>query len=312
MRIISLLPSTTEICYSLGLGDQIVGVTHECDYPEDARRKPHLTRNVLPPGRFTSAEIDRLVSERVRNGQPIYELDANLMAELEPDLILTQALCEVCAVSYDDVLAVARSLPKVPEVLSFEPDSTEGILQSISEVARAAGVEAEGERVLADLRGRLDAVEARVAGAEPVRAVCLEWLDPPMVGGHWAPEMVRRAGGIDLLGQEGEKSTYTEWDRIVAANPDVVIAMPCGYDLEWTLQETQVLHTIPAFMGLRAVRESQVYAVDGSAYFNRPGPRVVDGVELLARIFHPSRCAGIGPCGGVRKIHPGSRVAKAV
>ncbi len=286
MKIVSLLPSTTEICYALGLGDAVVGVTHECDYPDDAREKPHLTANVLPDGEHTSADIDRMIAERVMNGQSIYHLDTDLLAELEPDLILTQELCEVCAVSYTDVLAAARLLPKMPVVAAFEPHTIDEILASIAEVARLAGVPERGERVVQELRARLVAVAERVRRAEPQRVLCLEWLSPPMAGGHWVPEMVRLAGGIDVLGPEGQPSTYITWEQIAAADPDVVIVMPCGYDLDATRVAMQELDDIPEWHALRAVREGCVYPVDGSGYFNRPGPRIVDGVELLAGLIH--------------------------
>jgi iron complex transport system substrate-binding protein len=223
----------------------------------------------------------------VLNGQSIYHLDTDLLAELAPDLILTQELCEVCAVSYTDVLAAAQALPKVPEVVAFEPHTIEGILASIGEVARLAGVSERGEQVVAGLRSRLAAVAARTSGGQPPRVLCLEWLLPPMVGGHWVPEMVRLAGGVDVLGPEGQPSTYVTWEQIAAADPDVIIVMPCGYDLPATRQAMQELDDIPDWHTLRAVREGRFYPVDGSSYFNRPGPRVVDGVELLARLIHP-------------------------
>lgn len=288
MKIVSLLPSTTEICYALGLGDAVVGVTHECDFPGDALGKPHLTANVLPEGEHTSADIDRLIAERVMNGQSIYHLDTDLLADLAPDLILTQELCEVCAVSYTDVLAAARTLPKTPEVAAFEPHNISEILASISEVARLAGVPERGEQVVAELRARLEAVADRVTGAEPRRVLCLEWLAPPMAGGHWVPEMVRLAGGVDVLGPEGEPSTYVTWEQIAETDPDVVVVMPCGYDLDATRVAMRELDDVPEWHRLRAVREGRVYPVDGSGYFNRPGPRIVDGVELLESLIHSS------------------------
>jgi iron complex transport system substrate-binding protein len=302
MNIVSLLPSTTEICYALGLGEQLRGVTHECDFPPEASAKPHLTRNVLPPGEHTSADIDRMITERILNGQSIYDLDTGLLAEIAPDLILTQELCDVCAVSYTDVLAAARTLPKVPEVASFEPRSVAEIVESVATVARLASVPERGEETAAALRARLDAVAELLRGVEPVRVLCLEWLDPPMVGGHWVPEMVRLAGGIDVLGPEGEPSVRVEWTPIAESRPDVVVLMPCGYDLPTTLAKVRELDDVPTWRELQAVRDGRVYAVDGSGYFNRPGPRVIDGVELLARLFHPGRCHGIGPCGAARRV----------
>jgi iron complex transport system substrate-binding protein len=295
MNIISLLPSTTEIVYALGLGEQLRAVTHECDFPEDAKKKPHLTKSVLPEGEYGSAEIDRLVRERVLNGQGIYELDHDLLAEIEPDLILTQELCDVCAVSYDDVLAAVERLPKTPRVASFEPDSLELIFQSIYDISWLASHPERGRDLVASLQARLDSLSERLEGTQPKRVLCLEWLDPPMVGGHWVPEMVRLAGGADILGPENEPSVYVSWDEITAAEPDVVILMPCGYDLPTTVRLAGELDDVPDWRELAAVRAGEVYAVDGSGYFNRPGPRVVDGIELLARLFHPDRCSDLGP-----------------
>lgn len=284
MKIVSLLPSTTEICYALGLGDELRGVTHECDFPPEARAKPHLTKNVLPRGDHSSADIDRMIAERVLNGESIYDLDTGLLAEIAPDLILTQELCDVCAVSYDDVLEAARQLPKTPHVASFEPRSVREILDSILEVARLAAVPERGDEVVRGLQLRLDAIQTPDDEDRP-RVLCLEWLDPPMVGGHWVPEMVRLAGGVDVLGPEGRPSVRVSWDDITHADPDVVILMPCGYDLPTTRERAAELDAIPEWPQLRAVREGRVYPVDGSAYFNRPGPRVVDGVELMARLL---------------------------
>ncbi len=295
MNIISLLPSTTEIVYALGLGDELRAVTHECDFPEAAQGKPHITRNVLPDGEHSSVDIDRLVRERVLNGQSIYDLDRTLLAEIEPDLILTQELCDVCAVSYDDVVAAAGALRKAPRVASFEPDSIELIFQSIHDISWLAARPEVGRDLVTALQARLDGLAGRLEGVEPRRVLCLEWLDPPMIGGHWVPEMVRLAGGRDVLGAEGEPSVRVTWDEIAACDPELVVLMPCGYDLETTVHLAGELDEIPAWRELAAVKAGQVYAVDGSGYFNRPGPRVIDGVELLARLFHPDRCAGLGP-----------------
>lgn len=290
-RIVSLLPSTTEICFALGLGDQVVGVTHECDYPPAARALPHLTRNVIPPGARTSAEIDALVRERVLAGGSIYDLDRDLLAALAPDLVLTQALCEVCAVALDEVQAAAATLPIPPRVASFEPRTVEETLASIAEIAALAGVPERGTALVAQLRARLAAVRDRLAGAAPVRVLCLEWLAPPMAGGHWVPEMVRLAGGVDVLGPEGQPSVPVTWDAIDASDPDVIVLMPCGYDLDAAHAAARELEGEPRWHALLAARERRVVVVDASAYFNRPGPRLVDGVELLARLLHPGRSA---------------------
>lgn len=302
MKIVSLLPSTTEICYALGLDEAVVGVTHECDFPAGAPDKPHLTANVLPDGDHSSAEIDRMISERILNGGSIYDLNLPLLEQLAPDLILTQALCRVCAVSYTDVIAAANTLPRMPEVASFEPRTVAEILDSIVEIARLAGVLERGERVVANGRARIDDIQQRLADVPPKRVLCLEWIEPPMVGGHWVPEMVRLAGGVDVLGQAGAPSTYITWDAIAESDPDTIILMPCGYNLDATLVAIRELDDQPAWRALRSVRTGQVFAVDGSGYFNRPGPRVIDGIELLARLLHPQECHGLGPCDAARRV----------
>lgn len=309
-RIVSLLPSTTEICCAIGLADQLVAVTHECDYPPAVASHPHVTRNVLPPGISDGAEIDRLVTERLLEGGSIYELDVALLAELAPDLILTQALCEVCAVAYEDVLSIARRLPGHPRVASIDPHTLEEILESILVVGRLAGRPDTAGAVVSALRLRLAHLAERLGPtAHRPRVVCLEWLDPPMVAGHWVPEMVERAGGRDVLGRAGEPAFRVEWDAVRAAAPEVLVLMPCGYGLEATLDEVQRLLDRPggwppAGADIPAVAAGRVYGVDGSGYFNRPGPRVVDGVEILARILHPEALASTGPPDAARPVAP--------
>ncbi|MBX6340968.1 MAG: cobalamin-binding protein [Thermomicrobiaceae bacterium] len=303
MRIVSLLPSVTEICFALGLGDQLCAVTHECDYPPAARSKPHATRSVLPPGITDSAEIDRRITERVLSGESIYELDVPLLQRLAPDLILTQELCEVCAVSYEDVLRVARRLPGPPRVVSIEPRSVGEVLASIRTVGALTGREAVADAVVRALEHRIQAIRERIPprAARP-RVVCLEWLDPPMVGGHWVPEMVALAGGADALGRAGEPSRRVSWQEVLDAEPEVLVLMPCGYGLEQTIAESARLHDRPGLDALPAVRRGHVYAVDGSSYFNRPGPRLVGGIEILAGVLFPEAFARIGPPGAARAI----------
>lgn len=304
MRIVSLLPSITEICYTLGLGEQLVAVTHECDYPPAAEQKPRITRNVLPPDVTDSAEIDRLVRERVGQGKAIYELDIELLTRLEPDLILTQELCPVCAVSYQDVLEIARTLPRLPNVLSIEPTSVNGVLESFRTVGAATGRERVAEAVIEALQHRMDWIGQRVSeiAGSSRSVVCLEWLDPLMVGGHWVPEMVDMAGGRDMLGQVGERSVCVTWEQVVAAAPDVLVLMPCGNDLAHTVAESEKLRELPRLDAIPAVRHEQVYAVDGSSYFNRPGPRLVNGIEILAEILHPEIFGGIAPEHAVQPV----------
>lgn len=286
MRIATLVPSATETAFALGLGDGVVAVTHECDYPPDAAALPHLTRSVIPEG-LSAAEIDRAVRERTGRGEALYELDAGLLARLEPDLIVTQALCEVCAVSVDDVRAVAAELPSRPRVISLDPTTLGEVLADVRRLAEAAGTPIAGDELVEEARRRIERVRLAVRGAEErPRVAALEWLDPPFVGGHWVPEMIELAGGEDPLGRPGERSRTATWKEIEAARPDVVVAMPCGYDAERSAREALERRERVERLGAR-----KVVAVDAAAYFSRPGPRLVDGLELLAHILHPELAA---------------------
>jgi iron complex transport system substrate-binding protein len=268
--------------FALGLGDSVVGVTHECDYPEEAADLPHLTHSVIPEG-LSAAEIDRAVREHTENGGAIYELDADELRELEPDLIVTQAVCEVCAVSFDDVTKVAETMDPEPEVLSLDPTTLGEMIADIRRLAEAAHVPEEGERLIDDLSDRLDAIAAVVADAgDHPTVLALEWLDPLYIGGHWVPQMIEHAGGIDLLGFAGEKSRIAEWEYVETLKPRIVVAMPCGYDADRAA--TEAYQHAGLIAGLRSER---VVAVDASSYFSRPGPRLVDGIELLAHVLHP-------------------------
>ena len=283
MRIASLVPSATEMLYALGLGDSVVGVTHECDYPAAAGANPHLTRSVIAEG-LSAAEIDREVRERTERGAAIYELAADELRALEPDLIVAQQVCEVCAVSFEDVRAVASTIPSAPRVLSLDPSTLEDVLVDVRTLAAAAGAPEAGEALVADARERLDRVRRSVDGAARPRVLALEWLDPPFAGGHWVPEMIELAGGEDVLGTAGEKSRVLGWSEAGAARADVAVAMPCGYGAELAAGETR-----PWLDQLAALGVTRVVAVDASSYFSRPGPRLVDGVELLAHVLHPDR-----------------------
>ena len=268
--------------FALGLGDSVVAVTHECDYPAEASDTPHLTRSVIPEG-LSAPEIDRAVRERTEAGRALYELDEAKLSELEPDLIVTQAVCEVCAVSYDDVVAAAGRLPSRPRVLSLDPSTLGEVLADIPRLAEAAGVPEEGEELVEEAGFRIDAVRDAVDGAERPRVAAVEWLDPVFIGGHWVPQMIELAGGADLLGLPGEKSRTADWAEVAASEPDVVVSMPCGYDTARAERETAAAGVLLAPLGARVV------AVDASAYFSRPGPRLVDGIELLAHLLHPGR-----------------------
>ena len=289
MRICSLLPSATEIVYALGLGDGLVGVTHECDYPPEAAALPPITSSAIDHIGSPGREIHDDVSRSVHSGSSLYTLDHERLGALSPDVILTQELCDVCAVSYGVVEKAVRLLDADTKVLSLEPTSLRGILDTIEEVARVAGVPERAGPLVEGLQARIDRVAhvAEVARSRP-RVVTLEWLDPPFVGGHWVPEMVRLAGGTNGLGREGAPSYRVAWDDIAAYDPEAVVLMPCGFDLEASVAELERAELPEAWRGLAAVRSGQVYAVDGSAYFNRPGPRIVDGLEILAEIIQPA------------------------
>ncbi|MEA2536333.1 MAG: iron complex transport system substrate-binding protein [Chloroflexota bacterium] len=302
MRIVSLLPSATEIVFALGLGDELVGVTHECDWPPEVADIPAVTRSTRDLSRRSSREIDQLVGASVHGGSSLYELDDAALAASAPDLILTQELCAVCAVSYREVNEVARTIDADLRVVSLEPTSIEGILNSISTVGAMTDAEDAAVDVVAELRERLKKLETRLAkrrdgGQPPVRAVGLEWLDPPFASGHWVPEQIRRAGGWDLLGHEGEKSVRSTWEAVREVDPEMLVLMPCGFHLTETVAEWERTPK-PDFWGeLEAVRRGQVFAVDGSAYFSRPGPRVIDGIGLLAEIFDPDGFVETSPLG---------------
>jgi iron complex transport system substrate-binding protein len=290
MRIASLVPSATEMLFALGLGDSVVAVTHECDYPPDVASLPHLTRSVVPDG-LEPREIDRAVKAIVGEGLPLYELDKARLAELAPDLIVTQALCPVCAVSHEEVEALAQRLPERPVVLSQDPSTLSEVLDDVVELGAAAGVPDAGHELRADLEGRLATVRAAVAEPEAVRVIALEWLDPPFVAGHWVPEMISIAGGDDVAGPPGLKSTQVSWGELSGLEPDVVVAMPCGCYVEGARR--QALERRRQIEELGAAR---AFAVDAASSFSRPGPRLVDGVELLAHLFHPEL---VDPPGGI-------------
>jgi iron complex transport system substrate-binding protein len=287
MRIVSLLPSATEIVCVLGLRDQLVAVTHECDWPPSVRELPKVTRTLIPAD-ATSAEVDDLVRERLESGKALYTLDMPVLERIAPDLIVTQALCDVCAVAEDEVRSAASTLPGMPRVVNLEPRSLADVLASIGQVARATGTEQRCRRVVAGLQARIDKVveRSRHISRRP-RVVLLEWIDPPFSCGHWTPELVEMAGGIEGVGRAGLPSQTTAWSQIVAWRPEVMVIACCGYDLERTLADVPILRCRPNWHDLPCVRDHRVFAVDGSAYFSRPGPRLVDSLEILANSLHP-------------------------
>jgi iron complex transport system substrate-binding protein len=281
MRIVSLVPSATELLFALGLGPEVVAVTHECDYPTAALDLPHVTRDVLPAG-LSSAQIDAAVKERTLAGESIYELDEGALRELEPDLIVTQSLCSVCAVSEDDVRAIAEQISSRPQVISLDPHTVGEVLGDARTLAQATDRKDAAVELIRHAAERIDRVRIAVRGARRPRVVALEWLDPPFAAGHWTPQLISFAGGEDVLGFAGENSEERSWREVQAVQPDIVIVMPCGYDAQIAHREAEMHRDELAALGAR-----EVVAVDASAYFSRPGPRIVDGLELLASILHP-------------------------
>jgi iron complex transport system substrate-binding protein len=288
MRICSLLPGATEIAFLLGLGDEVVGVTHECDYPAEAREKPVIVRSLIDSNRMTSIEIDRWVTERLRNKQGLYIIDEKRLREAAPDVILTQGLCDVCAIDYNEVVNASATLANKPKIVSLTPNCLTDVLSDVARVGEATGHRLKAEQVVRDLEQRISAVREQAArrSAGP-RVACLEWFDPIYAAGHWVPEMIELAGGHDVLGRKGAPSEKINWKTVVDLAPDVIVLMPCGFDTQRTAQEATALNRLEGWHDLPAVRAGKVFAVNGHAFFSRPGPRLVDGLEILAEIIHP-------------------------
>jgi iron complex transport system substrate-binding protein len=283
MRIVSLVPHATELLFTLGLGPDVVGVTHECDYPPAALECRQVTRDVLPAG-LGAAEIDAAVRDRTLNGDAIYALDREALAQLEPDLIVTQALCPVCAVSYEEVAELAGELPSRPRVISLDPKTLGETLGDVRTLAEATGRRDRGIELIRQASARIDRVRLAVRAQPRPRVAALEWLDPVYVAGHWTPQLIELAGGQDVLGLPAEPSETRSWEAVAAAEPEVVVVMPCGYDAPRAHQEALTYAS-----ELAALKAERVVAVNASAYFSRPGPRLIDGLELLAQILHPER-----------------------
>ena len=293
MRIISLLPSATEIVFALGRGDDLVGVTFECDFPEEATSRPVVVRSALPQDRqLSSEEIDSAVRERMETRSPLYTLERELIAELEPDVVLTQDLCRVCAVPAGQVERALGELgASGATVVSLEPHSLGGILDSFLEVGEVLQARDAAEELVARSRTRIEAVRATARRLPSVRVFCLEWLEPPFVGGHWIPEMVEAAGGVNLLNTAEHRSRVVTWREVRDAGPEVTVFMPCGYYLQEAEDEADALIANAEFAETPAAREGAVFAVDATSYFSRPGPRIVDGLEALAWAIHPNAYA---------------------
>ena len=302
MRICSLLPSSTEILFALGLGDSVVGVTHECDFPPEAAKKPALIRPRVDPN-AAPAELDCQVMELVKRGEGIYAVDAELLASLSPDLIVTQDLCHVCAASPDDLAAALTRFTKRPRVLSLTPHSLRDVWDDIRRVGDATSSRREAQALAITLEQRVAAIEMKAAQSSTrPRVVCLEWLDPYYVGGHWVPEMVAKAGGEDVLGKAGEPSFRVTADQIANSNADVIVVMPCGYNLSRTVDGYRAAQIPEGWNALPAVCNRRIFAVDANSYFSRPGPRLADGVALLAHILHPDLFPSESPADSFRAV----------
>ena len=287
MRVVSLLPSATELLAFVGAADTLVGVSHECDYPAGVEKFPKLTRPPIDHHSMTSAEIDAAIGKHLSETGSLYALDAELLEELQPDLILTQGLCDVCAVSLSAVQEAATGLSTKPRVLSLNPTTLDEVLGLAIEVGDAVGRGGEARKNVAVLRERLARVEEAVSGLPRPRVGAVEWLDPPFSAGHWVPEMVRLAGGEEIFAEEGEPSARLSWEDVFAAAPEVLVLMPCGFDTDRALREARALPGLEGWGGVPAARSGRVWAVDANSYFSRPAPRLVQGVEILARILHP-------------------------
>ncbi len=290
MRIASFLPGATEIAFALGLGDEIVGVSHECDYPSEAREKPVLVRSLVTTDALSPSEIHSAVGERVARRQPLYEVDLEALRAASPDLVLAQELCDVCATPWATVLDTVTKVNPQAKFVNYSPKRITQVFEDICRIAAAAGCAMAGQVLTMRLRSRVNEIRSRSQGSGSLpRVVCLEWTDPLIVAGHWVPEMIRHIGAMDPLGEEGKPARRVEWEDVVKAKPEVLIVMPCGFDAEHALAQIPRLAAMPGWADLPCVKRPRVWAVDAGSYFSRPGPRLVEGIEILGKILHPAR-----------------------
>jgi iron complex transport system substrate-binding protein len=299
-RIVSLLSSATEIVYELGLQEHLVGISHECDFPPEALRLPRLSRSRFDPAGMDSGEIDAAVRRSMEEFGSVYEVDADALAALRPDVVLTQAVCEVCAVPTGSVEQAVAELSDPPDVVSLDAHTLEGILATIRQVADAAGVPERGEEAVARLRDRIDRVLESVEGAPRPRVLALEWLDPPFAPGHWVPEMVEIAGGDNLVGRSGRHSAQISWAELHGQNPDRLLLIPCGYDLDQAQADSDRHRDRLDQVAGQAIADGGAWVGHG-AFFSRSGPRVVGGIEALSAVFHPDRVPGAAAWGRVAR-----------
>jgi iron complex transport system substrate-binding protein len=304
-RIVSLLPAATEMVYALGIADQIVGVSHECDFPSAAKAKPAVVRPALALDKMSLREIDVAVAECIRSGGSLYQVDDNLLCELKPDLILTQNLCQVCATSGNDLASALRLLEPTPEILWMTPHSLQEIFENIRQLGQATDRSSAAETCIHERSERLERILARTKNvSRRPRVFCMEWADPVYCAGHWVREMVELAGGTDELARKGTDSVRIPWADVVKWSPEIIIFSPCGFNLEKALEQIFHLESQPGWAELPAVRNQQVYAVDANSYFARPGPRVAEGTELLAHLIHPELFGWNGPDDAFQEVSP--------
>ncbi len=302
MRICSLFPAATEIVFALGFGDSLVGASHECNYPAAASKLPSVTSSKVPAG-LSSAEIDRVVTAILQDGGSLYGLDTALLDRLAPDLIITQALCEVCALSSDEVRHALSALACRPQLLSLQANSLASILDDIRTVAVALGRGDRGERLVGSLQARIEAIARITQGVTyRPRVFCMEWVDPPYCGGHWMKELVEIAGGDDALAVSHRPSSRVAWQDVLDFAPEIIVLTCCGFDVERASRESWILAGFPGAHGLPAIRNNQVFATDSAAYFARPGPRIVDSLEILAHLIHPEMISAPQLPGAFRKL----------
>lgn len=301
-RIVSFLPSATEMACALGLEDQLVGITHECDYPPSVTGKPIVVRNALPVEEMSQSEIDAAVATRLRDGSSLYQVNEELLRELAPDLILTQDLCQVCAPSGNEISVALNLLPRKPEILWLTPSTIEEIFENVRDLGEATGREKEAAQLVSAARTRIDNVKRVASGLTRQRVFCVEWFDPVYCGGHWVPEMVGLAGGVDELSQEGKDSVRVPWSDVLDYQPEILVLMPCGFNLDKVVELAPQMARYDGWSNLPAVRKGRVYAVDANSYYARPGPRVAEGVELLAHLIHPDQFSWNGSVSAYRRL----------
>jgi iron complex transport system substrate-binding protein len=302
LKIYSFIPSATEMVYALGLGDQLCGVTHECDYPPEARGKPVAIRSLIDSSHMGQREIDEMVVESMSHGHGLYTIDKALLRKNMPDVVITQELCDVCSVSLRDVLSTISDLSKSCKVVSLKPRGLEGVLEDVLTVGKACDAESAAEELVRSLEARIQTVKERAGPLDRPRVFCAEWFDPIFASGHWVPEMVEIAGGEDALGLAGRDSRRIPWETVVAYDPEVLLLMPCGFDVDRTAADIPLLAKNEGWRSITAVKSGAVFAANGSAYYSRPGPRLVDGLELMSRMIHPETFGSETPPERARRV----------